>query len=112
MAQDTQIPQDEERRLLAISEACTAKEHAAADQLLHPRDGLLYPAYIRLADAYQSLRIECREKWLAVRAYRKKMRDDRRDDKTNKTATLQAHSLFIVATPQVHTQPKDASGPR
>lgn len=93
MIQDTQIRQDEERRLLAISEACTAQEHAAADRLLNPRQGMLHPAYIRLADAYQSLRIDCKEKWLAVRTYRRKMRDDRRDDKTNNAAGLQAHAL-------------------
>src|ERR1700730_13776094 len=86
MAQDAQNSQEEERRLLAISLACIAQEHAAADQLLHP-------PFMRLADAYQSLRIECKEKWLAVRTYRKKMRDDRRDDKTNNAAVLQAHAL-------------------
>src|SRR5665811_74988 len=93
MAQDLQIPQDEERRLLAICEACSAQEHAAADQLLHPLLGMPHPAYMRLADAYQSLRIESREKWLALRTYRRKMRDDRRNDKTNNAAGLQAHAL-------------------
>ena len=93
VAQDAQNSQEEERRLLAISQACSAQEHAAADELLHPRPGVLYPAYMRLADAYQSLRIECKEKWLALRTYRRKMRDDRRDDKTNNAAVLQAHAL-------------------
>jgi hypothetical protein len=93
MAQDAQNSQEEERRLLAISLACIAQEHAASDQLLHPPCGMLHPAFMRLADAYQSLRIECKEKWLAVRTYRKKMRDDRRDDKTNNAAVLQAHAL-------------------
>jgi hypothetical protein len=93
VAQDTQIQQDEERRLLSISLACSAQEHAAADQLLHPPFGMLHPAYMRLVDAYQSLRIECKEKWLAVRTYRRKMRGDRREDKTNNAAVLQAHAL-------------------
>jgi hypothetical protein len=92
MAQDTQTLQDEERRLLAISLACSAQEDAAADQLLHSRR-LPYPAYMRLADAYQSLRVESKEKWLAVRTHRRKMRDGRRDDKTNNAAILQAQML-------------------
>jgi hypothetical protein len=48
---------------------------------------------MRLADAYQSLRIDSKEKWLAVRTYRRKMRDDRRDDKTNSAAVLQSLTL-------------------
>jgi hypothetical protein len=93
VAIDTQIPQDEERRLLEICLACSAQEHAAADQLLHPPRAMLHPEYMRLADAYQSLRIECKKKWLALRTCRRKMRDDRRDDKTNNAAILQAHAL-------------------
>jgi hypothetical protein len=93
VAKDTEISQDEERRLLTIFLACSAQEHAAADQLLHPRHDMLYPARIQLADAYQSLRIESKEKWLALRVYRKKMREDRRDDKTNNAAVLQARAL-------------------
>ena len=112
MAQDAQIPQDEERRLLTISEECRAQERALADQLSHPRHGMLYPAYKRLLDAYQATRIECKAKWLAVRTYQKKMRDDRRAGKRNNAVVLQARSLFIVATRQVHQRPKDASGPR
>ena len=77
VAQDSQLQRDEERRLLAISEACRVKERAAADQFLHPRHGLPYPAYIGLVDTFQSIRIECKEKWLALRAHRKKMRDNR-----------------------------------
>jgi hypothetical protein len=76
VAQDTQPQRDEERRLLAISEECSAKEHDAADQLLHPPHSLPHPAYIRLVDAYQNIRSECREKWLAVGAHRKEIRDD------------------------------------
>ena len=112
VAQDNQIPQDEERRLLTISEECRAQERTLAEQLLHPRRRMLYPEAMRLANAFQSIRIECKEKWLALRAYQKQMRERRRSDKRNSAALLQAHSLFIVATRQVHAQPKDASGPR
>jgi hypothetical protein len=69
-----------------------------------------YPEYIRLANAFQSIRIECKKKWLAFRGYQKQMRDDRRVDKRNSAAVLQAHSLSIAATPQVHPPPKDGSG--
>jgi uncharacterized protein (DUF2236 family) len=107
VAQDAQIPQDEERRLLTSSEVCRAQERALADQLLNPRRGMLYPEAMRLANAYQSIRIECKKKWLAFRAYQKKMRDDRRVDKRNNAAVLQAHSLSMAATPQVQAAPKD-----
>ena len=77
MAQDAQLPRDdEERRLLAIFEESRAKEHAASDQLLHPPHSLLYPAYMLLLDTLRAIRIECNEQRLAVRAYRKKMRDE------------------------------------
>ena len=111
MAQDI-LPQDEERRLLTISSECHARERALAEQLLHPRHSMLYPEAMGLANAFQSIRIECKKKWLALRAYQKKMRDDRREDKRNSAVLLQARSLFIVATHQVHAQPKDASGSR
>ena len=111
MAQDT-LPQDEERRLLTISSECHSRERALAEQLLHPRHIMLYPEAMRLANAFQSIRIECKKKWLAFRAYQKQIRDDRRVDKRNSAALLQARSLFIVATRQVHARPTDASGPR
>jgi hypothetical protein len=95
------VPRDEERRLLEISEKCRAQERAIGDQLLHPRHSMLYPEALRLWDAYQSIRIDCKEKWLAFRAYQEKMREDRRADKRNSAALLQAHSLFIVATHQI-----------
>jgi hypothetical protein len=110
VAQETKLPKDEERRLITTSEECLAKQRVAADQLLHRGHSMLYPEAMRLANAFQSLRIECKKKWLALRAYQRKMRDDRRADKKNKTATLQAHSLFIVGTPQVQAPPRDASG--
>jgi hypothetical protein len=84
VAKDIQISQYEERRLLTISLACSVQEQVAADQLLHPCHDMLYPARIQLADAYQSLRIECKGKWLALRTYRIKMRDE----KTKESAAL------------------------
>jgi hypothetical protein len=76
VAQETRLPGDEERRLLAVSEVCRAQEQAAADQQLHSPHGLQYPAYMRLVDAYQAMRIESKNKWLAVRAHRKKVREE------------------------------------
>ena len=67
---------DEERLLLTISQECRAQERAAADQLLRRRQNLFYPASMRLVDAYQAIRIECRKKGVAVRMYRKKMREE------------------------------------
>ncbi len=110
MAQDTR-PEDEERRLLTISSECHARERALAEQLLHPRHRMLYPEAMRLANTFQSIRIECKNKWLALKAYQKKMREHRQADKRNNAALLQAHSLFMLATHQVHAQPKDVSGP-
>ena len=77
MAQDTQLPDDEERRLISDAEACRAKELDAADQLSHQRQSTLYPAYKRLVDALGVIRLMCSEKTRAVWAYRKKMRDER-----------------------------------
>jgi hypothetical protein len=77
MLQDAQLLQDDEtRRLLAALEACRAKELAAADQLSKPRHSMLYPAYMRLVDALGAIRLKCNEKRLALRAHRKKMRDE------------------------------------
>jgi hypothetical protein len=95
------VPRDEERRLLEISEKCQAQQRAIGDQLLHPPHSMLYPEALRLSNAFQSIRIECKEKWLAFRAYQKQIRQDRRTDKINNAALLQAHSLFIVATHQI-----------
>jgi hypothetical protein len=112
MAQETKLPKDEERRLLTASEECFGKQRALADQLLNPRRSMLYPEVMRLTNAFQSIRIECKKKWLALRAYQKKMRDDRREGKRNSAVLLQARPLFIVATHPVHAPPKDANGPR
>jgi hypothetical protein len=112
MAQDNQIQQDEERRLITVSEECLARERAAADQLLHPSHSMLYPEVMRVANTFQFIRNECKAKWFALRAYQKQMREHRRADKRNSAVLLQAHSLFVVATRQVHARPEDVSGPR
>ena len=77
IAQDAQLPQDDEtRRLRAGFDACRAEELAAADQLLKPRHSMLYPAYTRLADALGAIRRKCNDIRLAIRAHRKEMRDE------------------------------------
>jgi len=77
IAQDVQLPQDDEtRRLLAAFEACRAKELAAADQLSEPRHSMLSPAYMRLVDALGAVRLKCDDIRIAIRAHRKKMREE------------------------------------
>jgi hypothetical protein len=77
VVQDTKPPRDdEERRLIADYEACHTEKLAAADQLSNPRRSMLYPAYKRLVDTLAAIRLKCDEKWFAVRAHRKKMRDE------------------------------------
>jgi hypothetical protein len=79
MAQDGQLPQDDEtRRLLAAFEACRAEELAAADQLSKPRRSMLYPAYTRLVDALGAVRTKCNDIRLLIRAHRKEMRGERK----------------------------------
>ena len=59
MAHDSQFPQDDEEiRLLSISSACRAKEHASADQLSDPCHSILHPAYKRLLDALSAIRLK------------------------------------------------------
>ena len=76
MTQDN--PDNEERRLLADYEGCHTEKLAAADQLSNPRHSMLYPAYKRLVDTLTAIRLKCDEKWFAVGAHRKKMRDERK----------------------------------
>jgi hypothetical protein len=79
VVQDTKLPpDDEERRLIADYEACHREKLAAADHLSNPRHRMLYPAYKRLVDTLAAIRLKCDEKWFAVRAHRKKMRDERK----------------------------------
>ena len=47
---------------------------------------MLHSAYKRLVDALEALRLKCKEKWLAVTAHRKKMRDEGvKDDRAKLT---------------------------
>jgi hypothetical protein len=76
MKPDTPLPRDyEECRLVASYEASRAKEHAAASQLLYPRHRLPHPAYMKLVDDLRTVRKDCNEKMLAVRAHKNKMLD-------------------------------------
>jgi hypothetical protein len=69
----TQLSRDEEeRRLVAVSEAYRVKEQVAAEQVLHPQRSLPLREYLELVSG---LRAECNEKRIAVGAYRKKMED-------------------------------------
>jgi hypothetical protein len=45
---------------------------------------MLYPAYKRLVDTLTAVRLKCDEKWLAVRAHRKKMRDEGKSSRRKK----------------------------
>jgi hypothetical protein len=76
MTLDPQLAQAEDRRLLAEYESCHTEKLSAVNQLRNPRHNMLYPAFKRLADALEALRVKCKEKWQAVRAHRKKMRDE------------------------------------
>jgi hypothetical protein len=67
------LPRDEEReRLTADWEECRKEEHAASDELSHPRHSMLYPAYVILRDILQTIRAKCSKKYLALTTYRKK----------------------------------------
>ena len=76
MTLDPQLAREEDHRLLAEYESCHAEKLATVHQLANPRHSMLYPAYKRLVDALEAIRVKCKEKWLAVRAHRKKMRDE------------------------------------
>jgi hypothetical protein len=72
---DLPLPRDnDEIRLVAMSAACHAKEIAAAYELAHPRQGMMYPAYLQLANALKLIQLKCRDLKIALRAYRKWLR--------------------------------------
>jgi hypothetical protein len=74
VTRDTKLPRDdEEYRLIAIYEASRAKEHAAAVQLLHVPPNLPHGEYMRLVGDLQTVRKDCNEQMLAVRARHDKM---------------------------------------
>jgi hypothetical protein len=69
VTRDTRLPRDdEEYRLIAVYEASLAKEHAAAVQLLYPSPNLTHRAYMKLVGDLQTIRKDCNEQMLAVRA--------------------------------------------
>jgi hypothetical protein len=75
---DTKLPRDdEESRLLAVYAAHRAKEHAAAQQVLHPSQSLPLRAYLELVGDLRVIRIECNEKRRAIGEHRKKMAYER-----------------------------------
>ncbi len=83
MTLDPRLARKEDRRLLAEYESCHAERLATAHQLFNPSHRMLHSAYKRLVDALEALRLKCIEKWLAVTAHRKKMRDEGvRDDRS------------------------------
>ena len=73
MTLDIRLPRDdEEYRLLAVYEASCAREHAAAAQLLYPHPNLPHGAYMKLVGDLQTIRKDCNEQMLAVRAHHNK----------------------------------------
>jgi hypothetical protein len=77
MIEVTEVARDnDEIRLVAASAACRANEISVAAELSHPRHSMLYPAYLHLTNTLEAIRIRCREITLALRAHRKKMRDE------------------------------------
>jgi hypothetical protein len=74
----TQDNQDnEERRLLALSEEYHAEKLAAADKLSNPRRSLLYPVYMQLAENLAAIKLKCHGIILTIREHRRKKRDAR-----------------------------------
>jgi hypothetical protein len=66
---------DEGARLFAVYEASCAKEHSAASQLLYPRRSLAHETYMKLVGDLRTIRMECNEQLLAVRAHHNKMKE-------------------------------------
>ena len=72
---DITLPLDDEGcRLFALYEASSAKEVAAAYQLLYPSHRLPHPEYMKLVGDLRATRTECNDKRLAIEAHRTKMR--------------------------------------
>jgi hypothetical protein len=77
MAQATRFaPEDKELELLASLEISMTHERVAAEQLANPRHSMLYPAYKRLANAREALRVKCHEKSLAIRMHRSRNKEN------------------------------------
>jgi hypothetical protein len=76
VTEDTKLPRDdEEYRLIAMYEASRAKEHAAAVHLLYVSTNLPHGEYMKLVGDLQTVRKDCNEQMLAVRARHDKVLD-------------------------------------
>ena len=76
MMPDATLPLDAEGcRSFALYEAFSAKEVAAAYQLLYPSHRLPHPEYMKLVGDLRATRTECNDKRLAIEAHRTKMRE-------------------------------------
>jgi len=73
------VRDEEEHRLLAISEKCRSDESAATNAITNPPQSLLYSEYQRLLDALRAIRLKCHQSRIALRAHRHRMRDERQD---------------------------------
>ncbi len=62
MTLDPQLARDEDHRLLAEYESCHTEKLAAVDQLRNPRHSMLYPAFKRLVDMLEVIRVKCKDK--------------------------------------------------
>jgi hypothetical protein len=60
---------EEELGLLAVYEACRAKEHDASSRLLYPSRKLAHDEYMQLVAELRVMRTDCDQKMLAVKAY-------------------------------------------
>lgn len=68
-----QADDHEGRLLLAVLEDSHARRDTVAEQLRHPRQSLLYPAYQRLENILEALRVECDDARAALWAHRQKI---------------------------------------
>lgn len=61
--------------MFAVYEASAAKERAAASQLLYPSRVLPHEAYMKLVGDLKTVRTDCNEKMLAVKAHHSNMEE-------------------------------------
>ena len=71
------VRDEEEYRLIGISEACHTAESAAANALTHPGHTLVYSEYQRLLDALRATRLKGHQSRIALRAHQHNMRHER-----------------------------------
>jgi hypothetical protein len=75
MMKDERFPADDDegRLLLAVLEDSHARHDIVAEQLRNPRQSLLYPAYQRLENVPEALRVKCDDARSALWAHRKRI---------------------------------------